>query len=239
MKKQKPLEPFWRIDSPVMFRVLGEPRPAPKMDIVPIQRWVNRGGNRKKVSMSTNMPHDYRERTVYHPISGKPMKNGNGKTIKEKYDEGYHARWFRIVQDAVSSQMARLGLDPFPPNHPIALGVMVWRTKPDGNHNLLPSVTPDDDNFRYYIHNALKKTNKDSDFHRPDGILYHDDNCTVFRPFPEGKFWATEQEPPGCLITVQDAMYLLNEMDEFQPGVAAAVEARQAQEALFRDRGQR
>jgi hypothetical protein len=32
------------VDSPVMFRVYGEPRPAPKMNIVPIQRWVNRGG---------------------------------------------------------------------------------------------------------------------------------------------------------------------------------------------------
>jgi hypothetical protein len=238
MKKQKPTGPFWRNDSPVSFRVLGEPRPAPKMDIVPIQRWVGQGAHRRKVSMSTNMAHDYRERTVCHPISGKPTRNGRGKIIREKYDEGYHARWFRTVQDAVSSQMARMGLDPFPANHPIALGVMVWRTKPEGNDKLLPTVVPDDDNYRYYIHNALKKPGKDSAFQYPEGLLYYDDNCAVYRPFPEGKFWATEQEPPGCLITVQDAMYLLDEMEEFQPGVKNSIEARQAQSSLFRAGGQ-
>jgi len=208
--------PFWKIDTPVSFRIFGEPREMPKKEIS--ARIIN---GKPRIIVR---PHDWRTRTVIDPYTKK-------KKI-EKYDIGYKGRWFKLVQETVHGELFKMGLKPFPPNYPIALGVMIWRSKPESNEMELPSVTPDDDNYYYYIHNALKRT--DDDFYPyKDGVLYYDDNSICYHPFREGKFWATEQEPPGVMITVQDAYYLLDEIEEFQPGVKTAIFDRTAQNHLF------
>lgn len=209
--------PFWKIDTPVSFRIFGEPQEEPKKIPTPIKLT----SGQVRINM---VPRDWKTKTIINPATGKK------KT--EKYDIGYKGRWFKLVQETVYQELKKMGLKPFPANYPIALGIVIWRTQSKSNDFELPSVTPDDDNYFYYIHNALKKT--DDDFYPyKDGVLYYDDNCICYHPFKEGKFWATEQEPPGAMITVQDAYYLLDEIEEFQPGVKTAIFDRTAQNSLF------
>ena len=45
-----------------------------------------------------------------------------------------------------------------------------------------------------------------------EGILYYDESQIVWR-LTEGMVWATEQEPPGVLISVCDALEIREEIE--------------------------
>jgi hypothetical protein len=71
----------------------------------------------------------------------------------------------------------------------------------------------------YAIRNALKRTKvkKGKPGPYPDGVLFWDDDQVVWRAGSEGMVWATEQHPPGVLITVQSALELKDKIEKWQP----------------------
>jgi len=201
--------PFWLREEPLKIRVFGEPQPFPKKEIGII-------GTRTVI-----IDHDYRERQVIDPITKNPMLNKKGNVKKKKYDRGYKRKWMQFVKDVVSLELRKHDLGPFPKNHPVAIGCLFFLSQSKSNKLLLPSQDPDYDNVLYAIMNALKrkpkKGGRSSDC--PLGTLFYEDNQPVWGLKPYGKVWATEEHPPGLLITVQDAMYLLDEIAVYQPSL--------------------
>jgi len=135
----------------------------------------------------------------------------------EKYDKGYKKRWVRFVQAGVLEFMRSRGLRPFPKNHPIAMGVLVFMPKAKSNKLLMPSISPDLDNMKYPIPNALKRTTKKKGRPGPypDGILFYEDDQIVWTLQPDGMLWATESCPPGVLITVQSALLMKDKILQY------------------------
>lgn len=179
------------------FRVFGEPHPAPKKDVV-----MNpRTGRLMPIS------HDYRERT--NKFTGK----------KERYDKGYKNAWLKQVRKQVYNQMIEQRLHPYPKNHPIAVGLLFFITKAKSCKLAYPSQDPDLDNLEYAVMNALKRTVKGSEKsalagHYPDGVLFYEDNQSVWRIPPGGMLWATNANSPGLEITVcsMETQYAVNQV---------------------------
>ena len=147
------------------------------------------------------MPVDRDYRIRRNPVTGK----------KEKYDKGYKRRWMRHVRDMVAKAMIHYGLEPFPQNHPVAMGCLFYLTKAKSNKLSFPSQAPDLDNLSYAIWNALQRQPIDKDANDRfalTGVLYYDDCQIVAHLMPAGKVWTNEDNPPGVLITVQDAFLL-------------------------------
>jgi Holliday junction resolvase RusA-like endonuclease len=155
---------------------------------------------------------DYRTRKIgTHPKTGKP--------IVQHYDSGYMARWQQIVRTQVWEQMKKIGADPYPQGWPVAVGILIFRTKAESNETDFPVGTPDKDNFEESIMNALKRPAPQSKKLVairniwPNGVLFHDDSQATLGLIPQGKIWATPQHPPGALISVQTA----TEVEYIQP----------------------
>lgn len=165
------------------IRVFGEPRPTPK----------------KEVSR-TGIPYVSDYRTRKNPITGK----------SEKYDRGYKTAWLKQVRKQVWDLMQERGLQPYPKNHPIAIGLLFFITKAKSCTLKFPSQDPDLDNLEYGIMNCLKRTIKGSEKtllggYYPGGVLFYEDNQSVWRIGPSGKIWAkdsNQEANPGVLITV-------------------------------------
>lgn len=194
------------MDVPIQIRVYGEPQPFPKTHTAEIER---PGQKSLLVPVAT----DYRVRK--NPFTGKP----------EKYDRGYKRRWMKLVTETVDRFMFDQNIQPFPKNHPVAMSCLFFLTKAPSCKLLYPSQIPDEDNLVYAVRNALKRTQskKGRPGRYPKGVLYYEDDQIIWRVGPEGKLWATEKEPPGVLITVQDALQLRHEIDEWQPVAQTAL----------------
>lgn len=182
----------WDMDRPFQIRVYGEPQPFPKKEVAVVKL---ASGNVKLVPVDR----DYRTRTDPH----------THKLVK--YEKGYKRRWMKRVRNEVATAMLEAGLEPFPKNHPVAMGCLFYLTKAKSNKLALPSQTPDLDNLSYAIWNALERQPVDehaNDRFALTGVLYYNDSQVVWQLPPAGKLWATEHELPGVLITVQDAFHL-------------------------------
>lgn len=193
----------------LQIRVYGEPQPFPKTHTAAIER---PGQMARLVPVAT----DYRTRT--NPHTGK----------KEKYDRGYKRRWMKLVTETVDRYMFDHNFEPFPMNHPIAMSCLFFLTKAPRCKLLYPSQTPDEDNLIYAVRNALKRTpaKKGKPGRYPNGVLFYDDDQIIWRVGAEGKVWATEDNSPGVLITVQDALQLRSEIDIWQPNIQKVMELR-------------
>ena len=171
----------------IRFRVFGEPQPAPKKDSAVIER---AGRKARLIPVS----HDYRTKTV------------NGKTVK--HDHGYKRAWYELVQRWAFGFMVGTGMPPFPKGVPLACGALVFVTRPKGNKTGYPAQAPDQDNFSYYIRNALKRTPAKKRYGLmvpgpyPEGICYWDDDQIISTAYPDKKLWADERHPPGALVTI-------------------------------------
>lgn len=185
------------MDVPLQIRVYGEPQPFPKKEV---------GLLRRRDGSVQLMPVDRDYRVRKNPVTGKP----------EKYDRGHKRLWMQFVGDVVAGSIRTRGLTPFPKNHPVAMGCLFFLSKSPSCKLLFPSQDPDYDNLEYAIFNALKRTpsKKGTPGEYPNGTLFYEDNQIIWRVGPEGKLWATENEPPGVLITVQDAMHLQDEINQ-------------------------
>ena len=196
--KTLPRTAHWATEGPVEFRVFGIPRQWPKENST-----TTIDKNTSRVVGRRVFHRDYRTRK--NPITGKV----------EKYDHGYLKKWRDIVQDQIHRQMQALGLKPFPKNHPLAIGILIFKPKPKSCKLELPSQMPDMDNYEYAINNALKSTRtKKGPGLFPDGVLFYDDDCPVWILDPTGKVWATKEHPPGALITIQDAWHLRGKISD-------------------------
>lgn len=175
--------------DPIQIFVPGEPQPFPKTHTAIIER---PGQKPRLVPVAT----DYRTRT--NPYTHKV----------EKYDRGYKAAWMKTVTQVVNRYMVDRDLNPFPKNHPVAMGCLFFLTKSPSCKLEFPSQDPDEDNLLYAIRNALKRTQKKKGGHGkyPDGVLFYEDNQIVWILEPQGKIWATSAHPPGLIITVQNAL---------------------------------
>jgi len=194
----KPGTALWGMDAPLQIRVHGEPQPFPKKEAVA-------SGDYKRTGRIIFAAKDYRVRQ--NPVTGKP----------EKYDRGHKRRWMDLVAANVHRYLVDHDLEPFPKNHPVAMGCLFFLTKSPSSKLLYPSQSPDEDNLLYAVRNALKSTaKKEKPGKYPQGALYYDDNQIVWRIGPEGKLWATEKNHPGVLITVQDALQLRHEIEQWQ-----------------------
>lgn len=202
------MKSHWNTTELVRFRVYGEPQPFPKKVM---------GKIKLPNGMTVPMPvsRDFRERT--NPHTGK----------KEKYDRGHKRKWMEFVREEVARQMFERDLEPFPANHPIAVGLLFFLTRSKSCKLLFPSQAPDGDNMDYAVWNALKttKTKKRGPGKYPDGVLYYDDCQIVWRLAPSGWLWANKINPPGVLITVQDALVIQDKIMR----VAASPEWSQVQ----------
>lgn len=175
--------------EPIRIRVYGAPQVFPKKTV------SARGG--KVLVVDT----DKRSRT--HPITKETTY----------YDHGYKRRWMDHVRKTVLAFMARTSMDQFPANHPIAMGCIFYIEKAKACKLWIPSQIPDMDNLTYAIWNALGNTRTNKTLGKyPEGVLYYDDSQIVWR-LPEGEVWATEQEPPGVLISVCDALDIREEIE--------------------------
>lgn len=188
-----------------VFRVFGEPQPMPKENA---SARIGRDG-RAKVSLHNR---DYRTRKIgVHPKTG--------EDIIQRYDAGYMARWQQQVRTQVWEQLCKLGAKPYPAGWPVAVGILIFRTKSKSNETDFPTGTPDKDNFEESIMNALKcpapQSKKLAAVRQiwPNGVLFADDSQAVLGLIPQGKIWATPQHPPGAMITVQTA----TEVEYIQP----------------------
>ena len=149
-------------DGLIQFRIFGEPQPFPK----------------KGVNPHTKVPYSLDYRTRKNPFTKKI----------EIYDRGYKAKWGRLVRNTVDSDMFHRGLQTYPKNHPILMGMLFYLTKSPSCKLEFPSQAPDEDNFAYHIRNVLKRTpakkNKKTRISKPgkipNGILYYDDHQTIF-----------------------------------------------------------
>lgn len=181
---------------PIQIRIFGVPEPMSKKQV---------GRRRlKDGSFQVTVPFDQDYRIRKNPITGKV----------ERWDQGYKKRWVRFVQATVLEFMRAQGLKPFPKNHPIAMGVLLFMPKAKSNKLLMPSIAPDFDNMKYPIWNGLKRTPKKKGRPGlyPEGILFYEDDQIVWTLQPDGMVWATESCPPGVLITVQSALPMKEEI---------------------------
>lgn len=192
---------YWVADGIQFFRVFGEPMQEAKKDVAMIKM----GGKMRLV------PVDKDYRVVSDPDNpDKPFK----------YDIGFMHRWKVHVTMTVIELMRIHGVPRFSKNHPIAMGLLFYRTKPKSNDLWLPAVTPDEDNYAYAVKNALKMTpgrmlgDTRIPGPYPDGVLYFDDNQICWHTPWDGKVWADESEPPGVLISVQDCRDIKNQIWE-------------------------
>ena len=166
-------------DGLIQIWVPGEPRVYPKLSAMPV---MNKRG---QIIKMRNVPIDWRTRK--NPITGRV----------EKYDKGYKRRWMNEVARAVKYQMTKNGIKPFEAKHPLALGLLFFITKAPSCKLEFPSQDPDYDNFCYAIWNTLSASKKQA------AVLWYDDNQIIFPLWPAGLLWATEDDPPGVLITCQ------------------------------------
>ena len=166
----------------IRIRVLGEPQPFPKKDVAMVGKRL------------VPVDHDYRERT-----------NPHTRKI-EKYDRGYKRRWMELCRTTALAVMRAQGRQPFPKNHPVAMGCLFFLTRAKSCKLPFPSQAPDQDNLEYAIRNALKRTprHKGRDGPYPKGICFYDDDQIVWRALPDGMLWARPGNPPGVLITIYD-----------------------------------
>jgi len=194
-----------------VIRVFGEPQPEPKKQV-----GINAADLKKLKSLRggiINIP-----RLIPIDIDYRTRKNKiTGKT--EKYDKGYKKKWFLHVRNTVLCYMVRHGLKPYTKNHPLCTGYLFFRTKPKSCKLPYPSQRPDFDNYEYYVTNALKRTREKkirgimTPGEYPDGVAFWDDDEPVWN-LPAGVMWATEENPPGVIILIQDAMKVRNEIDD-------------------------
>ena len=197
--------------KPIIFRVYGEPQPFPKK-VVGLRR------NKLGAAIGTcNISRDYRTRT--DPDTGRVVK----------YDKDHKRRWMESVRAAALASMSLNRRQPFPKNHPIAMGCLFFLTRAKSCKLILPSQDPDLDNLEYAVWNALKRTSAKKkrrstlggDF--PDGICFYDDNQIVWRLKPSGVLWADADNPPGVVIIIVDANSV---MDEILAGARAVAGVR-------------
>ena len=167
-------------DGLIQIWVPGNPRVYPTLEATPLFR-----NPRCPVCKSLKyqgvrqVPRDW---TYYKdPITGK----------RKKKNKGLRAAWANEIKSKVGWFMDDNKIQMFPKNHPIGLGALFYIPRPKSNKLPFPSLDPDMDNFVYAVWNALS------------GILYHDDNQIITRIMPEALLWATEENPPGVLISVQ------------------------------------
>jgi len=169
-------------DGLMRIRVVGDPQPFPKKIM----------STRGKHSMLIDM--DWRTRKV------------PGKIKPQRYDEGYKRQWMAHVARSVTQFMFDHNLEPFPRNHPVAIGTLFFMPKSKVCKLEFPSQKPDWDNMDYAINNALGNSRKKQVLGLyPDGVLFWDDNQPVWRIEPDGMVWANEFNPPGVLISCQSA----------------------------------
>lgn len=174
------------------FRIEGEPRPWPKDNARIV---FPRGGGKPFLQSYLR---DYRTR-----------KNPTTGDI-EAYDHGYMMKWYELVRSTVLTEMKLRDFEPFPKKHPLGLGCLFFITRSKSCKLFLPSQVPDEDNLDYGIRNILKRTPAKTKHGAriegpyPDGVLFYDDDQIVWREWPAGMLWATPEQPPGVIITVQD-----------------------------------
>ena len=192
-------------DGLIQFRIFGEPMPMPKKEFGEYEVFDPKLG--RKVKRTAMMTRDHREH----------KSTDNPKDIT-KYDFGHKKRWADWVIYCIDWLMIDNGLKPFAKNHPLAWSSAFYLSRSAGNKLPYPSQPPDHDNFDYFLRNALKRTpTKLKKKHGtkvrvegkyPNGVLFYEDDEIVYHLEPHGKFWATEEEPPGVLIQCMDALLL-------------------------------
>lgn len=162
------------------IRVYGDPVPEPKK--VGCMR-----GNRL-----VTLKRDWKVRKV----------NGERRVV----DRGAAEAWRRQVQVDVGSFLSSQGKQPFPMNHPIAIGMLFYLANAKNSRLSVPVKSPDLSNLWYLVENALKRTPARNGISGPfpEGILYYDDDQIVDICEPTGKRWADAAHPAGVLITVCD-----------------------------------
>lgn len=193
------------------IRIFGEPQPEPKKQVginaADLKMLKSLRGGIIRIPKLIPIDIDYRTRK--NKITGEI----------EKYDKGYKKEWFLHVRNTVLCYMVRYGLKPYPKNHPVATGYVFFRTKPKSCKLPYPSQRPDFDNYEYYVTNALKRTREKkikgimTPGEYPDGVAFWDDDEPVWK-LPAGVMWATEENPPGVIILIQDVMKVRNEIDD-------------------------
>lgn len=179
------------------IRVYGTPEPFPKKELVVfngVPRMIDR---------------DYRTRK--DPLGRIDPKTGKVKI--EKYDRGYKRRWMDHIVQTTLAFMAKSAMDQFTEDYSLALGCIFYIKKAKSCKLWIPRQKPDLDNFVYAIWNALGNTRTKKKLGKyPEGVLYYDDSQIVWR-LAEGEVWATEQERPGVLISVCDALDIRDEIE--------------------------
>jgi len=114
-----------------------------------------------------------------------PKKRTNKAGMIYAYDpDGRKKAWAELV--AIRAKVARndweasYGIETFyfPRRTPVAMGIQVFRTRPNSNKDNRPVTKPDLDNYRYTVWNTL------------EGILYDNDSQIVEVICPEGLWWA-------------------------------------------------
>ena len=185
-------------------RIFGTPQPVAKDEMVVCK---SRDG-RYTLHL---IKRDYRVRTC--KITGQKLK----------YDRGHKQAWMNLIRLDVWRYLENLKLRPFPKNHPVAWGTIFFLPKAKSNKLIVPSQPPDDDNFDYAVRNALKRTpaKRGRPGPYPDGTLYYEDDQITWRPWPGGLIWATDEHPPGLLITfgnLDDIHELMGEYDPYPKG---------------------
>lgn len=183
--------------APICFRVDGEPLPFPKKDI-----------GRAKDGTPMLIAHDVRRHK--DPTTGKLTVVARGEK----------ARWVGDIRATALQWMTAHGRQPFPKNHPVAMGCLFFLTRAKSNHLEFPSIDPDLDNLEYTVWNALKhtpgirKNGKTFPGRFPDGICFYDDCQVVWRLQPSGVLWASASHPPGVIVTIRDAEPMAAEIDQ-------------------------
>lgn len=193
-----------------IFRIFGEPQPMPKENA---SARVDRFGN-AHISLHNR---DYRTKKV--------GEKADGSAILKRFDTGYMARWQDEVRRQVFQQMA--GSAPFPKGMPLAIGILIIRTKPKSNDTIFPVGPPDIDNFDEAIFNALKAPAPQSKklaavrAKWPNGVLFYDDAQIVERLLPSGKIWAVGPVHPGAIIQIRKADGYIGLSPEMQAALIA------------------
>ncbi len=183
--------------EPTKIRVYGTPEPFPKKEMAVIH------GKPRMIAR------DYRTRK--DPLGRIDPKTGKARI--QKYDRGYKRRWMDHIVKTVLAYMARTSMDQFTKEYSLAMGCIFYIKKAKSCKLIFPRQKPDLDNYIYAIWNALGNTrNKTGPGKYPEGVLYYDDSQIVWK-LPEGEVWATEQEPPGVLISVCDALDIRDEIE--------------------------
>lgn len=136
-------------------------------------------------------------RRVRFVVDGKPEpqpkykrgKTRSGKKVIYKRDPSGR----KLAFATMVAMNARCALRGVMFQGAVRLGVEVRLRQAKSNTKKYPTQIPDWSNIWYYVENILK------------GVAYKDD-CQVIGPLLGDKLWATETEPEGIVVTIEEVL---------------------------------